>query len=89
MKSIHRLQLAHNAAARVVTKSFKFEHITLLLRNLHWLPILKGVHFKIIVLTFKILHIGYLCELLNWYGMVWYGNVLFDIIEYAMPENRF
>ena len=23
------------------------------------------------------------------YGMVWYGNVLFDIIEYAMPENRF
>ena len=23
MKSIHRLQLAHNAAARVVTKSFK------------------------------------------------------------------
>ena len=23
------------------------------------------------------------------YGMVWYSNVLFDIIEYAMPENRF
>ena len=22
-------------------------------------------------------------------SMVWYGNVLFDIIEYAMPENRF
>ena len=20
---------------------------------------------------------------------IWYGNVLFDIIEYAMPENRF
>ena len=34
MKSIHRLQLAHNAAARVVTKSFKFEHITPLLRCL-------------------------------------------------------
>ena len=30
MKSIHRLQLAHYAAARVVTKSLKFEHITLL-----------------------------------------------------------
>ena len=23
------------------------------------------------------------------HGMVWYGNVLFDIIKYAMPENRF
>ena len=25
----------------------------------------------------------------NYMLMVWYGNVLFDIIEYAMPENRF
>ena len=70
MKSIHRLQLAHNAAARMVTKSFKFDHITPLLRDLHWLPILKRIQFKILVLTFKILHRdapGYLCELLNWY----------------------
>ena len=66
MKSIHRLQLAHNAAARVVTKSFKFEHIPPLLRDLHWLPILKRIQFKIVVLTFKIFYSdapGYLCEL--------------------------
>ena len=56
MKSIHRLQLAHNAAARVVTTSFKFKHITPLLRDLHWLPILKHLIFKILVLTFKILY---------------------------------
>ena len=70
MKTIHRLQLAHNAAARVVTKSFKFEHITPVLRDLHWFPILKRIQFKILVLTFKILHHdapGYLCELLTWY----------------------
>ena len=70
MKSIHRLQLAHNAAARMVTKSFKFDHIIPLLRDLHWLPILKRFQFQILVLTFKILHRdvpGYLCELLNWY----------------------
>ena len=23
------------------------------------------------------------------YKIIWYGNVLFDIIEYTMPENRF
>ena len=46
IKSIHRLQLAHNAAARMVTKSFKFDHITPLLRDLHWLPILKRIQFK-------------------------------------------
>ena len=70
MKSIHRLQLAHNAAARVVTQSFKFEHITPVLRDLHWLHILKRIQFKILVFTFKILHRdapGYLCELLTWY----------------------
>ena len=38
MKSIRRLQLAHNAAARVVTKSFKSEHITPLLRDLFGFP---------------------------------------------------
>ena len=36
----------------------------------------------------------YGCELWNYNSryindMVWYGNVLFGIIEYAMPENRF
>ena len=70
IKSIHRLQLAHNAAARMATKSFKFDHITPLLRDFYWLPILKRIQFKILVLTFKILHRdapGYLCELLNWY----------------------
>ena len=70
MQSIHRRQLADNTAARVVTKSFKFEHITPVLRDLHWLPILKRIQFKILVLTFKILRSdapGYLCELLNWY----------------------
>ena len=70
MKSIHKLQLAHNAAARVVTKSFKFEHIAPLLRDLHWLPFLKRMQYKLLVLTFKILHSdapGFLCELLIWH----------------------
>ena len=73
MKSIYRLQLANTMQQHyVVTTSSKFEHITSLhvLRDLHWLPILKRIQFKIFVLTFKILYRdapGYLCELLNWY----------------------
>ena len=70
MKSIHRLQLAHHAAARVVTKYFKFKYITPLRIDLHRLPILKRIQFKIFALTFKILHSDaseYLCELLTWY----------------------
>ena len=62
MKSIHRLQLAHNAAARVVTKSSTFEHVTLLLRDLYWLPILKRVQFKIILRDAP----GYLRELFHY-----------------------
>ena len=49
---------------------YLISYITPLLRDLHWLPILKRIQFKILVLTFKILHRdapGYLCELLNWY----------------------
>ena len=49
MKSIHRLQLAHNAAARVATK---FEHTTPVLRDLHWLPILKRIQFNILVVLY-------------------------------------
>ena len=57
LKSIHRLQLPHNAAARVVNKSSIFENVDPLLRDLHWLPILKRVQFKILVLTYKIFFI--------------------------------
>ena len=35
MKSIHRLQLAQNAAARVIKRTPKREHMTPVLRDLH------------------------------------------------------
>jgi len=41
---INRLQLLQNSAARLVTLTRRQEHITPILRNLHWLP----VHYKII-----------------------------------------
>jgi len=36
-----KLQSVQNAAARFVTMSRKFDHITPVLRDLHWLPVLR------------------------------------------------
>jgi len=36
-----KLQSVQNAAARFITMSRKFDHITPVLRDLHWLPVLR------------------------------------------------
>ena len=69
-KSISRLQKVQNAAARVVTKSRKFDHITPVLRDLHWLPIRQRVDYKVMIMNFKCLYglaPGYLSDLVSWY----------------------
>ena len=55
-KSIRPLQLIQNAAARVLTKTRRVEHITPVLRSLHWLPVSQRIDFKIILLTYKALN---------------------------------
>ena len=52
-KIIQRLQRVQNAAARVVCLASKSEHITPLLKGLHWLPVHMRVIYKILVLIFK------------------------------------
>ena len=53
---INRLQLVLNTAARVVTHTRKFEHITPVLIGLHWLPVSYRITFKILLLTYKALN---------------------------------
>jgi hypothetical protein len=53
--STNRLQLVLNSAARAVTKTSKFHHITPVLKSLHWLKINQRIHYKVISLTYKIL----------------------------------
>ena len=48
-----RLQKVRNAAARVTCLIPKFEHISPLLKWLHWLPIKYRVECKIALLVFK------------------------------------
>jgi hypothetical protein len=55
--SLHRLQLIQNAAARAIFPSLRrHDHISPILRKLHWLPVNQRITYKIAVLTFKILH---------------------------------
>ena len=46
-----RLQNVQNNAARVVSVSKKYDRITPILKDLHWLPIRKKIEFKILLLT--------------------------------------
>jgi hypothetical protein len=52
---IKRLQLVQNNAARLITRNKKREHITPVLKELHWLPIPQRIVYKICLTTFKIL----------------------------------
>ncbi len=53
---IHRLQLVQNAAARIITRTRKYDHITPVLRELHWLPVVYRIQFKVLLLVYKALH---------------------------------
>ena len=45
-KEISKLQRIQNAAARFVTRTRKTDHISPILRKLHWLPVHKRIIFK-------------------------------------------
>ena len=53
---IAKLQRILNAAARLLMSCKKFDHITPVLINVHWLPVRYRINFKILLLTFKALY---------------------------------
>ncbi len=53
---INKLQMVQNAAARVLTRTRKNDHICLVLSTLHWLPIKHRIDFKIFLITYKALN---------------------------------
>ena len=53
---IRRLQVVQNMAARVVKRVRKYDHITPVMYDLHWLPISQRIYFKILIVTFNIIH---------------------------------
>lgn len=66
--NISRLQMVQNAAARLLTGTRKFDHVTPILRSLHWLPVCHRIEFKILLFVFKAMNNlapSYLSDLLK------------------------
>lgn len=55
-KEIFKLQRVQNCAARLITGTGRYEHITPVLKDLHWLPVRSRLTFKILLTTYKILY---------------------------------
>ncbi|KAF7250970.1 Interleukin-1 receptor accessory protein-like 1, partial [Varanus komodoensis] len=70
LKTVRILQLVQNRAARLLTGTGRYVHMTPVLRQLHWLPIEVRAQFKVLVMTYKALNglgPGYLKERLHPY----------------------
>ena len=67
---LDKLLRAQNAAARVVVKASRYDHVTPILQALHWLPLRYRIQYKIILTTYKASHLlapSYLSDLLEFY----------------------
>ena len=67
--SILRLQIIQNQAARILTKTPRLDHITMVLIDLHWLKIEERIVYNLLILTFNAFIDRtaplYLCELIE------------------------
>ena len=53
---LDKIQKVQNAAARVILKLKKTDHITGALKRLHWLPVRYRIKYKIAVITYNTLY---------------------------------
>ena len=55
-KDLNKLQRLQNSTARLVTGTKPRDHITTVLRTLHWLPVRQRITFKILLIVYKIVN---------------------------------
>lgn len=55
-KNIKKLQLVQNFAARVISKTYKYDHITPVLQELKWLPVDRQLQYRDTIHIFKCLN---------------------------------
>ncbi len=68
---INKLQMVQNAAARVLPRTRKYDHISPVMSTMYWLPIKHCIDFKILLITYKALNglaPQYLSELSSHYS---------------------
>lgn len=52
----NKLQTVQNTAARIITRTSRFSHVTPILKELHWLPVQERIKYKILTHTYKALN---------------------------------
>ena len=53
---LDRLQSVQNAAARLIFTARRFDHVSPLLRSLHWLKVPERISYRLAVLVYRCLH---------------------------------
>ena len=56
MENVSRLQIKQNFVARIVVGLRKYDHVSPVLKYLHWLNITDQLYLRDAVLVFKLLH---------------------------------
>ena len=51
---IEKLQKVQNSAAKLILRAKKFDHVTPLLRSLHWLPVPARINYKLACICFSV-----------------------------------
>ena len=53
---LNHIQRFQNTAARLITRTSKYDHITPVLEALHWLPVRQRISYKVLLFTYKIIY---------------------------------
>ena len=80
--SYRKLQRVQNFSARLITGSYKYDHLTPVLKSLHLFPVEQRIRYKIAVLGFKCVYgsaPGYLQNhLKQWFKQLWPSDALWQ-----------
>ena len=60
---LQKLQIAQNSTARLIYHKRKFDHVSSLLYDLHWLPIKQRIIYKNCIIVYKCLHNSALADI--------------------------
>ncbi len=89
--TLSQVQWVQNSAANCLVVAKWWEHITPVLRDLHWLSISRHVDYKILVLVYKALNgtaPEYMCELLTVLEGVWDLRSVLNVVCLKKPRTK-
>ena len=88
---ISKLQRIQNSSAKLIMGGKKHDHVTPILRHLHWLPVQQRIQFKLLLLAYKALTGEgplYLRELLFLYTPTRSLRSSSDVIRLTIPRTK-